>query len=58
MKKAEKTKEQIIAEAQQVLQQDQQAKKQAFLDEYKKLCIKHEMELVAIPQITIQSIRK
>lgn len=45
------------AQARQILEEEAKQKQQAFLDEYKALCIKHGMELVAMPQLSIKTIR-
>jgi len=48
----EKTEQTKLEEAQKIIQEAQNKKAQAFMDEYKMLCYKHGMELTADPRIS------
>lgn len=47
-------KEKQIAEAKEILAEENARRQKAFLEDYKQLCLKHGMELIAVPQITIR----
>ena len=52
----EQEEEQSQEEAQKLIQKEQQEKQTKFIEEYKALCTKHKMELIAVPQLSIKEL--
>jgi len=48
--------EEIIKQAQELIVKQNKEKQTKFLEEYKALCIKHKMEIVSVPQLSIKEI--
>jgi len=48
--------EEIIKQAQELMLKQNKEKQAKFLEEYKALCIKHRMEIVSVPQLSIREI--
>ena len=48
--------EEIIKQAQELMAKQNKEKQTKFLEEYKALCIKHRMEIVSVPQLSIKEI--
>ena len=48
--------EEIIKQAQELMAKQNKEKQAKFVEEYKALCIKHRMEIVSVPQLSIREI--
>ena len=49
--------EEAAKQAQKLIQKEQQEKQTKFIEEYKALCTKHKMELIAVPQLSIKELK-
>ena len=53
----EESQEEAVKQAQKLIQKEQQEKQTKFIEEYKVLCTKYKMELIAVPQLSIKKLK-
>ena len=57
LQEEEESKEEEVKQAQEFIQTELQKKRTRFIEDYKALCTKHKMELIAVPQLSIKELK-